>query len=191
MLPWLHNATSIQRSRRVFSGEFTNKLLFIFTYFLSRSEKHGAAAREARRRESVPLQHHSGPSAGHSHPAGYSHLQRETEGGANMFRWDTHTHTHNTHTHNTHTHTHNIDIIPPLAPNPNVCSCCVPSEISELADHGVTLPPNMQGLTGEQIVELNLRDEWEEKCVPSGGPVLRNDEIGRRNGHGESLIDMK
>ncbi|XP_019952934.1 cilia- and flagella-associated protein 298 [Paralichthys olivaceus] len=57
------------------------------------------------------------------------------------------------------------------------------SEIPELADHGVTLPPNMQGLTEEQIVELKLIDEWEEKCVPSGGPVLRRDEIGRRNGH--------
>lgn len=56
------------------------------------------------------------------------------------------------------------------------------SEIPELADHGITLPPNMQGLTEEQIVELNLIDEWEDKCVPSGGPVLRKDEIGRRNG---------
>ncbi|XP_053187623.1 cilia- and flagella-associated protein 298 [Scomber japonicus] len=56
------------------------------------------------------------------------------------------------------------------------------SEIPELADHGITLPPNMQGLTGEQIVDLNLRDEWEDQCVPSGGPVLRKDEIGRRNG---------
>lgn len=57
------------------------------------------------------------------------------------------------------------------------------SEISELADHGITLPPNMQGLTEDQIVELKLKDEWEEKCIPSGGPVLRKDEIGRRNGH--------
>uniref|UniRef100_A0A8C6SQJ4 Cilia and flagella associated protein 298 n=1 Tax=Neogobius melanostomus TaxID=47308 RepID=A0A8C6SQJ4_9GOBI len=56
------------------------------------------------------------------------------------------------------------------------------AEITELADHGITLPPNMQGLTEEQIVELKLIDEWEEKCVPSGGPVLRKDEIGRRNG---------
>ncbi|XP_012714187.2 cilia- and flagella-associated protein 298 isoform X1 [Fundulus heteroclitus] len=57
------------------------------------------------------------------------------------------------------------------------------SEISELADHGVTLPPNMQGLTEEQIVELKLKDEWEEQCIPSGGAVFRKDEIGRRNGH--------
>ena len=60
-------------------------------------------------------------------------------------------------------------------------------EIPELADHGITLPPNMQGLTEEQIVELKLKDEWEERCVPSGGPVFRKDEIGRRNGHGETL----
>ncbi|XP_058483531.1 cilia- and flagella-associated protein 298 [Solea solea] len=57
------------------------------------------------------------------------------------------------------------------------------SEVPELADHGISLPPNIQGLTEEQIFELKLRDEWEEKCVPSGGPVLRKDEIGRRNGH--------
>ncbi|MEQ2272425.1 hypothetical protein XENORESO_020886 [Xenotaenia resolanae] len=57
------------------------------------------------------------------------------------------------------------------------------SEIPELADHGVTLPPNMQGLTDEQIVELKLKDEWEERCIPSGGEVFRKDEIGRRNGH--------
>lgn len=62
-----------------------------------------------------------------------------------------------------------------------------PSEIPELADHGITLPPNMQGLTEEQIVELKLRDEWEDKCVPSGGPVFKTDEIGRRNGHGEPM----
>ncbi|KAF3705788.1 UPF0769 protein C21orf59 -like protein kurly [Channa argus] len=44
------------------------------------------------------------------------------------------------------------------------------SEVPELADHGITLPPNMQGLTEEQVVELKLKDEWEDKCVPSGGP---------------------
>jgi len=63
----------------------------------------------------------------------------------------------------------------------------VPSEIPELADHGITLPPNMQGLTEEQIVELKLQDEWEDTCVPSGGPVLRKDEMGRRNGHCETM----
>ncbi|CAG00448.1 unnamed protein product [Tetraodon nigroviridis] len=57
------------------------------------------------------------------------------------------------------------------------------SEIKELADYGITLPPNMQGLTEEQITELKLEDEWEDKCVPSQGSVFRKDEIGRRNGH--------
>nr|XP_057942478.1 cilia- and flagella-associated protein 298 [Doryrhamphus excisus] len=57
------------------------------------------------------------------------------------------------------------------------------SELTELAEHGITLPPNMQGLTDEQIVELKLKDEWEEKCVPSGGAVFKKDDIGRRNGH--------
>ncbi|KAM6986100.1 cilia- and flagella-associated protein 298 [Aplochiton taeniatus] len=57
------------------------------------------------------------------------------------------------------------------------------SEIPELADHGITLPPNMQGLTDDQLVDLKLKDEWEEKCAPSGGPVFKKDEIGRRNGY--------
>jgi len=57
-------------------------------------------------------------------------------------------------------------------------------EIEELADHGVTLPPNMQGLTDEQVEELKLKDEWSERCQPSGGSVPKKDEIGRRNGIG-------
>ncbi|XP_066555923.1 cilia- and flagella-associated protein 298 [Amia ocellicauda] len=57
------------------------------------------------------------------------------------------------------------------------------SEMEELAQHGVTLPPNMQGLTDEQIEELKLRDEWGEKCIPCGGAEFKKDEIGRRNGH--------
>lgn len=55
-------------------------------------------------------------------------------------------------------------------------------EIGELADHGITLPPNMQGLNDEQISELKLVDEWAEKCEPSGGHVFKQDDIGRRNG---------
>ncbi|KAG9263693.1 hypothetical protein AMEX_G23750 [Astyanax mexicanus] len=57
------------------------------------------------------------------------------------------------------------------------------SEIPELADHGITLPPNMQGLTDDQIIDLKLKDEWEERCTPSGGAEFNKDEIGRRNGH--------
>lgn len=59
-------------------------------------------------------------------------------------------------------------------------------EMEELADHGVTLPPNMQGLTDEQIDELKLKDEWAEHCQPSGGHTLNKDEIGRRNGMGKN-----
>uniref|UniRef100_A0A8V0Y711 C21orf59 homolog n=1 Tax=Gallus gallus TaxID=9031 RepID=A0A8V0Y711_CHICK len=55
--------------------------------------------------------------------------------------------------------------------------------LKELAEHGAYLPLNMQGLTDEQIEELKLKDEWAEKCVPSGGSVFKKDEIGRRNGH--------
>ncbi|XP_008066647.1 UPF0769 protein C21orf59 homolog isoform X1 [Carlito syrichta] len=56
------------------------------------------------------------------------------------------------------------------------------SEMEELAEHGIFLPPNMQGLTDDQIEELKLKDEWGEKCIPSGGAVFKKDDIGRRNG---------
>ncbi|KAJ8266670.1 hypothetical protein GJAV_G00133270 [Gymnothorax javanicus] len=56
------------------------------------------------------------------------------------------------------------------------------SEIRELSEHGILLPPNMQGLTDDQIADLKLRDEWQDKCVPSGGAEFKKDEIGRRNG---------
>lgn len=55
-----------------------------------------------------------------------------------------------------------------------------------LADHGIMLPPNMQGLTDEQIEDLKLHDDWADKCKPSGGPVFNVDKIGRRNGQGSS-----
>lgn len=58
------------------------------------------------------------------------------------------------------------------------------SEIEDLADHGITLPPNMQGLTEEQITELKLKDEWAEKCTPQGGVRINEDKVGRRNGQG-------
>ncbi|CAN0227244.1 unnamed protein product [Lampetra fluviatilis] len=56
------------------------------------------------------------------------------------------------------------------------------SVVEELASHGAALPPNMQGLTEEQLVELRLRDEWAEICVPSGGAQLSPDPCGRRGG---------
>ncbi|XP_011309896.1 UPF0769 protein C21orf59 homolog [Fopius arisanus] len=54
--------------------------------------------------------------------------------------------------------------------------------MEELAKHGTMLPEDMMGLTDEQIVELKLKDEWGEKCVPMGGWTFNKDEIGRRNG---------
>ena len=57
--------------------------------------------------------------------------------------------------------------------------------MEELADVGITLPPNMQGLTDDQLEDLHLKDEWADKCIPSGGHVYKRDKIGRRNGMGE------
>ena len=57
-------------------------------------------------------------------------------------------------------------------------------EIELLADHGVLILPQMQGLTDEQVSELHLIDEWVERCVPSGGSVECVDPVGRRNGKG-------
>lgn len=56
-------------------------------------------------------------------------------------------------------------------------------EIEELAEHGTTLPPDMAGLTDEQIVELKLKDEWAQTCIPSGGYIFNKDPYGRRNGN--------
>lgn len=69
------------------------------------------------------------------------------------------------------------------------CVICGSVEISELADHGISLPPNMQGLTEDQIIELKLQDEWQERCIPSGGADFRKDKIGRRNGYGSLHLD--
>ncbi|KAH0956844.1 hypothetical protein HN011_011977 [Eciton burchellii] len=55
-------------------------------------------------------------------------------------------------------------------------------EMEQLAKHGVMLPPNIMGLTDEQVEELKLRDEWADKCVPMGGWTFNRDQIGRRNG---------
>lgn len=49
----------------------------------------------------------------------------------------------------------------------------------------------MQGLTDEQIEELKLKDEWADKCYPSGGHIDNKDDIGRRNGFGNlSLVNI-
>ena len=55
-----------------------------------------------------------------------------------------------------------------------------------LAQHGVLLPPNMQGLTEEQVDELKLKDEFAEVCIPSGGFIRNPDPVGRRNGRGNN-----
>ncbi|XP_014204651.2 G-protein coupled receptor 39 [Copidosoma floridanum] len=55
-------------------------------------------------------------------------------------------------------------------------------DLEDLAEHGTMLPPNMQGLTDDQIEELHLTDEWGEKCIPSGGWTFNRDVMGRRNG---------
>ncbi|XP_042588781.1 cilia- and flagella-associated protein 298-like isoform X2 [Cyprinus carpio] len=39
------------------------------------------------------------------------------------------------------------------------------------------------GLTDDQIMELKLKDEWEDCCVPSGLAEFKKDELGRRSGH--------
>lgn len=56
------------------------------------------------------------------------------------------------------------------------------SELEELVDHGLMLPPNMVGLTDEQIEELKLKDEWGDRCEPSGGWTFNKDNLGKRNG---------
>ncbi len=57
-------------------------------------------------------------------------------------------------------------------------------EIENLSQHGVMLPPNMIGLTDEQIDELKLKDEFKDICVPGGGYIIMRDPVGRRNGRG-------
>ena len=59
--------------------------------------------------------------------------------------------------------------------------------MEELAKHGISLPPNMQGLAEEQISELNLHDDWEDECIPSGGVTENRDPLGKRNGKGEIM----
>jgi len=56
------------------------------------------------------------------------------------------------------------------------------SEMEELANYGCMMPPEMMGLTDEQIEELKLHDEWAERCLPSGGFTQTKDPVGRRNG---------
>lgn len=43
------------------------------------------------------------------------------------------------------------------------------------------LPPDIMGLTDEQVEELKLKDEWADKCVPMGGWTFNRDKIGTCN----------
>lgn len=61
--------------------------------------------------------------------------------------------------------------------------------MSMLAKHGITLPVNMQGLTEDQITDLKLKDEYEDKCIPMDGYVEEPDVSGRRNGRGKRVDD--
>lgn len=56
------------------------------------------------------------------------------------------------------------------------------SEMEELAKYGPMFPPEILGLTDEQVSELNLVDQYAEKVVPSGGWIHNRDPVGRRNG---------
>ncbi|GLV35814.1 uncharacterized protein CBL_01034 [Carabus blaptoides fortunei] len=56
------------------------------------------------------------------------------------------------------------------------------SELDELAQHGTMFPPEILGLTEDQVTELKLVDHWGETCVPSGGFTYVKDPLGRRNG---------
>lgn len=56
------------------------------------------------------------------------------------------------------------------------------SEIEELAEHGTMYPPEILGLTEEQVEDMKLVDHWGEKCIPSGGFIGNKDPVGRRNG---------
>lgn len=59
-------------------------------------------------------------------------------------------------------------------------------EMEELAKHGITLPPTMQGLTEEQLSDLRLHDDWEDECIPQGGIIENKDPLGKRNGKAPS-----
>ncbi|XP_065838114.1 cilia- and flagella-associated protein 298-like [Oscarella lobularis] len=66
------------------------------------------------------------------------------------------------------------------------------SEMEAVAEHGLALPANMQGLTDEQIEELHLVDEWATRCEPSGGHRFAKDPMGCRNGRApsEKMVDL-
>ena len=63
-----------------------------------------------------------------------------------------------------------------------ICFVRLFTEMEEMAKYGTMFPPDMLGLTDEQVEELKLVDTYGETCIPSGGFTLNRDPIGRRNG---------
>jgi hypothetical protein len=63
--------------------------------------------------------------------------------------------------------------------------------MESLAEHGICLPPQMQGLSDDQILELKLDDPWVRTCIPSGGARSNADPIGRRSGNGMPASCLK
>jgi len=65
-------------------------------------------------------------------------------------------------------------------------------ELETLAKHGITMPPNMQGLSDDQIEELKLEDKWSRTIYPQGGSIVSKDPIGRRTGNAptEKMADI-
>ncbi|GFU02603.1 cilia- and flagella-associated protein 298, partial [Nephila pilipes] len=55
-------------------------------------------------------------------------------------------------------------------------------EIEEMSKYGVSFPPNMQGLTQEQISDLKLKDDWVENNLTQSDYVINQDPMGKRNG---------
>ena len=49
-----------------------------------------------------------------------------------------------------------------------------------MAKHGTMLPPNIMGLTDDQVEELKLKDEWGDKCTPMEGFIFAKDPVGRK-----------
>lgn len=58
----------------------------------------------------------------------------------------------------------------------------IAAEVDELAKHGPMLPPDILGLTDEQVAELKRVDPYAETCVPQQGFDHCPDPVGRRNG---------
>lgn len=74
----------------------------------------------------------------------------------------------------------NIDIVMIYNGRLKISRIC--NEIEELAKYGAMLPPEIRGLTEEQISELKLKDKWAAQVIPSGGFIHNHDLAANRNG---------